>query len=100
MRDYELMYILTPDIEEEPAGRIAESIGAAIQSLKGEMGDVKPWGRRKLAYPIGNNREGGYVEMHFKMNPAATRDLERSLRLNESIMRYLLTTYNPNAKTK
>lgn len=90
MKDYELVYILPPTVEEEQTTGVIESVSNFIQSLKGEVQEVKPWGRRRFAYPIKHFREGGYVEMHFKLDPAMSADLERGLRLNESVLRYML----------
>ncbi|MDA8219328.1 MAG: 30S ribosomal protein S6 [Dehalococcoidales bacterium] len=91
MREYELVYILDPNLEEEQAAGITEGVSGVVRNLKGELGEVKPWGRRKLAYPINNFREGNYIEMHFKMETSAVAELERGLRLNESVIRYLVT---------
>ena len=90
MKEYELVSILPPSVEEEQTASVTEAVGNFIQSLNGEMQEVKPWGRRRLAYPIKHYREGSYVEMHFRLDPAKADDLERGLRLNESILRYML----------
>lgn len=90
MKDYELVYILPPTAEEEQTASTVEAITAWVQSLKGEVQEVKGWGRRRFSYPIKQHREGNYVEMHFKLDPAATTELERGLRLNESVIRHML----------
>jgi small subunit ribosomal protein S6 len=90
LRDYEMVYILAPTLEEEQIPSAIEGVTAAVQNVKGETGEIKPWGRRRLAYPIAGFREGNYVEMHFKMEPAAATELDRNLRLNEAVIRYLL----------
>ncbi len=90
LREYELVYITPPTVEDEQVGTVSESIATYVRNLKGELGEVKPWGRRKFAYPIDHHREGNYVEMHFQLDPTAAHELERSLRLNESVLRYLL----------
>jgi small subunit ribosomal protein S6 len=90
LKDYELVYILPPTVEEEQTAGVVEAVSNFVQTLKGEVQEVKPWGRRKLAFPIQHHREGSYVEMHFKLDPAASSDLERGLRLNESVLRYML----------
>ena len=90
MRDYEMVYILMPELEDEQLSGAIENVSASVQNVKGEVAEVKPWGRRRLAYPIKAKREGNYVEMHFKMDPAATTELERSMRLNESVVRYMV----------
>jgi small subunit ribosomal protein S6 len=90
LKDYELVYILPPTVEEEQTTGVVEAVSSFVQSLKGEVQEVKPWGRRKLAFPIQHHREGSYFEMQFKLDPAASSDLERGLRLNESVLRYML----------
>lgn len=90
MQNYELVYILAPTFEEEQLPLAYDSIGTLVQNLKGEVAETKPWGRRRLAYPIKGFREGNYVEMRFKLGPDAAIELERSLRLNEAVIRYLL----------
>ena len=90
MKEYELVSILPPSVEEEQAAGVAEAVSNFIQSLNGEVQEVKPWGRRRFAYPIKHFREGNYVEMHFRLYPAKADDLERGLRLNESVLRYML----------
>jgi small subunit ribosomal protein S6 len=90
LQDYELTYILAPTFEEEQLGPAYESISSLVQNLKGEVAETKPWGRRRLAYPIKGFREGNYVEMRFKMDASTTAELERNLRLNEAVIRYLL----------
>ena len=95
MANYELVYILMPTFEDEQLGPVYETISGLVQNLKGEVSEVKPWGRRKLAYPIKGFRDGNYVEMRFAMSPTAAAELERSLRLNESVIRYLLVRKDP-----
>jgi small subunit ribosomal protein S6 len=61
-----------------------------VKSINGEVASVDVWGRRKLAYPINNYREGTYVLFQAKMSPASIVELERNLKLSEEIVRYLL----------
>lgn len=90
MQEYELIYIVAPTVEEEGQTVLNERVGTMITNLKGEIAEVKPWGRRRLAYPIKSFREGNYVEMQLKLDPQAVAELERNMRLNESVIRYLL----------
>ncbi len=90
MRDYELVVIVSPEVTEENLGGVTERIGQWISSGGGEVTNVNPWGRRRLAYPIRDFREGTYVATQFRMTPQATGELERSLKLAEDILRYLL----------
>ncbi len=90
MNEYELICILPPAVEEESTNAATETITAFLQSLNGEIVEVKPWGRRRLAFPIGGHREGNYVEYQLKLDPALTQQLERGMKLNEDVIRYLL----------
>lgn len=90
MQEYELVYILAPTFEEDQLSGAYDSVSALVQNLKGQVAEVKPWGRRRLAYPIKGFREGNYVEMRFQLGASAAAELERNLRLNEAVIRYLL----------
>ncbi len=90
MRDYELVVIISPEVTEENVGGVTERIGGWIANGGGEVTNVNVWGRRRLAYPIRDFREGTYVATQFRMEPTATAELERSLKLSEDVLRYLL----------
>jgi small subunit ribosomal protein S6 len=61
-----------------------------VKSGSGEVTSIDVWGRRTLAYPIKNHREGVYVLFQAKISPSAILELERNLKLSEEIIRYLL----------
>ena len=90
MRDYELVYIVRPSTAEADAGALNERIQGWIGSEGGEVQKVNPWGRRRLAYPIEDFREGVYVQVNFRAEPRSIRPLERNLGLAEDVIRYLL----------
>lgn len=90
MRDYELVVIVSPDVAEENVGAVTDRISQWIATGGGEVTNVNVWGRRRLAYPINDFREGTYVETQFRMSPQGTSELERSLRLSEDVLRHLL----------
>jgi small subunit ribosomal protein S6 len=104
-RDYELMFIVSPlrSSEDEIANAV-NRVRQAITSAGGEVTDVDqspPWGRRKFAYPIREYAEGEasrrpfnegfYVLCHFNLASTRIPEIERSLKLNDSVLRYLLT---------
>ncbi|MBI4318387.1 MAG: 30S ribosomal protein S6 [Chloroflexi bacterium] len=91
MRDYELVFIAKPSLSDEEVEALTQRVSQLIANNGGEVAEVKPWGRKRLAYAIGDAREGHYVEVRFKMSPAATAELERGLKLTEDIIRYLFT---------
>ena len=90
MRDYELVYIIRPTVDEEGVTNVVENVSGLVKAGDGEVTSVDVWGRRTLAYPINNHREGVYVLSRVKMPPSALTELERNLKLSEEIIRYLL----------
>lgn len=90
MREYELTFIISPNLDDEGATEIVDRVSGLIQSINGEVASVDVWGRRTLAYPINNYREGTYVLMEAKMPPASTAQFERDLKLVEEVIRHML----------
>lgn len=104
-REYELMFIISPlHSSEEEINTITERISQTIDNNGGSVSNVDqsaPWGRRKLAYPIRdyaggeasrrNFTEGYYVLMHFTLLTERVSELERTLRLTDSVLRHLVT---------
>jgi small subunit ribosomal protein S6 len=90
MRQYELAFIIRPNVDDEGVTGIVDKVSQFVQTISGEVTSVDVWGRRALAYPIDNHREGVYVLFQTKMPPAALSELERNLKLSEEIIRYLL----------
>ncbi len=94
MRDYEMMVILSPTIEEEAVPAALERISQAIASHDGEVGEVStepPWGRRRLSYPIDDHKDGFYAVYRFRLDPEHTKELDRDLKLNDQVLRFLVT---------
>ncbi len=90
MRDYELAFIIRPTVDEDGVKAVVERVSQYVKSVNGEVASVDVWGRRTLAYPINNHREGTYVLFLAKMFPSALTEVERNLKLSEEIIRYLL----------
>jgi small subunit ribosomal protein S6 len=96
------MTVFSPDVpEDEIQGTIDRVIGY-ITTATGEVVNVNrdsPWGRRRLAYAIRHAsrdvRDGFYTLYHFSVAPDRVEDIERELRLNDRVMRYLVTQYTP-----
>lgn len=93
--DYEVTYIIRPTLEEAEVDARIEQLSAQLQTNGGEVvGEIEKMGKRRLAYEIDDVREGYYVVMKFKSEPAAAKELERQMRLNEDVMRALLINLN------
>ena len=88
-----MMYILSPEVGDDNYAASIEKVNGYITRLGGEVSEVNqasPWGKRRLAYPIGKQTDGFYVVTTFKIEPKQTGELERSLRLNEEVLRHLV----------
>ncbi len=90
MREYEVGFIIHPDLEDEETNAMIEKIKGWIVETGGEVTDVDIWGRRRLAYPIQHHQEGFYVFMQANMPPTAIARLERNLRIAEPVMRHIV----------
>ena len=90
MRDYELAFIIQPNVDDEGVTGAVEKVTQFVQTVSGEVTSVNVWGRRNLAYPIDNHREGIYVLVQAKLPPSSLPELEGTLKLSEEIIRYLL----------
>jgi small subunit ribosomal protein S6 len=91
MRRYELMLLLRPDLEDDKLQAAVEKVTRAIVNGGGSLSKVSPWGKRRLAYDIGSHREASYFLIHFDIEPAQVREIERGLLISEEILRHLVT---------
>jgi len=90
MRDYELVAIISPEVEEEGVSKIVDKLSQSIDSRGGVVGDIKRWGRRKLAYPISKFMEADYVLARFKLTPKSLKEFEGEISALGDVMRYLV----------
>lgn len=88
--EYELVYILQPDLDEQSILAVNERVEQHVASSNGAMTTTELWGRRTLAYPIKKHFEGHYILQRFTLDPDKVTELDRILRLNENVMRYLV----------
>jgi small subunit ribosomal protein S6 len=87
MRNYELMVILDPDLEERTVAPSLDQYLNLVRSDGGSVESVDVWGRRRLAYEIDKKTEGIYAVVALSAQPATVKELDRQLTLNESVMR-------------
>ncbi len=88
MREYELMLIVNPHNADDEAESVSERVGQWIADGGGEVTSAEGLGRRLLAYKIEGHREGNFRVIYFQSEPAALPALERSMKLDDSILRY------------
>ena len=90
MRDYELMIVFDPDLEDAAVEAMTGRVSSLVSQRGGTVNTNEAWGRRRLAYPIGRHRDGIYWLMRFDVEPAAVADIERMLKLSEAVIRHLV----------
>ena len=90
MSAYELMYIVKPDLDDQAVQQEIEKVGQLIQTNGGQVKKVTPWGKRRLAYTVKENREGHYVVAEFDLEQAKVQEVERVLKISDSVFRHLL----------
>jgi small subunit ribosomal protein S6 len=91
MNQYEVLYVITPELDEEADKVVMDKFADIITANGGEIEKTDVWGKRRLAYPIDYKTEGYYVLVVFNANPELPRELERNMRNDERLMRYMVT---------
>jgi len=92
---YETTFILEPGLDDARVNEEVERVSKWIKDLGGDLLEVQRWGKRRLAYEIEKKRDGIYTFLFHESEGAAVRELERRLRLNESVMRVLTVVHVP-----
>ncbi|HHY70882.1 MAG TPA: 30S ribosomal protein S6 [Thermoanaerobacterales bacterium] len=90
MRQYETIFIVDPEFETDAVKELVEKFKGLIEDQGGQVAEVDEWGKRRLAYPINDHREGYYFLMNFTANPETAQDLERVYKITNGLMRYLI----------
>ena len=87
MRQYEIMVIVSPDVDDRQVAGIVEKPLEAFKTAGGTVEKVDVWGRRRLAYDIQKKSEGIYAVLDVTAEPDVVKELDRQYTLNEQIMR-------------
>ena len=95
MTKYETTFILEPGLDESRVNEEVDKVSQWIKDLGGEVIEVQRWGKRRLAYEIHKKRDGIYTFVMHQGTAGLVRELERRLRLNESVMRLLTVVHAP-----
>lgn len=91
MKDYDGIFIIRPELSQEEAEALAKAIEETITQNEGKIKESSNWGKRQLTYRIEGCSEGYYRLIQFEIPPANLAKLERTHRLNEKILRALIT---------
>ncbi|HML40756.1 MAG TPA: 30S ribosomal protein S6 [Bellilinea sp.] len=94
MRNYELIFIIQPELDENAVTAVIEKVTAWITEANGAINKVENWGKRRMAYAINKRRDGQYVFIDMQMPPTYSSELERNIRFLEPVMRYSLIVRN------
>lgn len=97
-RVYEVMYIVDPEAGEEKIAEINKSVGELIEKEGGKVVRLDDIGRRRLAYEINKKTEGHYVLFEIEGSGSEIAELERRMRVNDLIIRYLTVRVDEDRK--
>lgn len=98
-RVYEVMFIAAPETADEDIAKLNDSITTLIETEGGSVVKLEDMGRRKLAYPINKKNDGYYVLFEIEGSGKEISELERRMRVNDTIMRYLTVRVDEERKT-
>jgi len=91
MRDYEMMFIIKPDLSDENIAEIKEKLHNIIADFGGEFeNEVPGWGKKRMAYRIEDYSEGIYVLWNFKGKPETVAELDRVIKISDSLLRHII----------
>jgi small subunit ribosomal protein S6 len=94
MHDYELVAIISPEVDEDGVSKIVDKVTQSINSRGGAVEETKNWGKRRLAYPVRRFTEADYILARFKLLPKSVKELEREIDALGDILRYLVVKVN------
>jgi small subunit ribosomal protein S6 len=89
MKLYELTVIFNPTLDDNTVQPEIEKIEKQITGSGGAVEKIDRWGMRRFTYRIGGHHQGNYIFFLYRSNPGLNAELERNLRLNENVLRYL-----------
>ena len=89
INNYETVFIINPDLDEEKTNAVVEKFKSLIESA-GTIDSIDVWGKRKLAYEINDKNEGYYVLVNFSAKSDFPAELDRIFKITEDIMRSII----------
>jgi small subunit ribosomal protein S6 len=90
MRDYEVIFIAHPDLDETALAAIVEKVKGWIIDAGGTVTKADVWGKKRMSHTIRKQRDGQYVYIKANMMPSSCSELERNLRFLEPVLRFLI----------
>lgn len=93
MKHYELLFVVKPTLTAEEIAAQVANVKASIEKDGGEIVTTNDMGMRKLAYEVNKQNRGHYTVYYFKAEPSIIAEVERLLRLNENILKFMTVKY-------
>ena len=90
MKAYELLFFVSPSIDEDIRLATMKRIENTIVEDKGNIDNVEDWGKRKLSFEIDGLTDGDYTLVNFHTDPANIAELSRVLRITDAVIRHMI----------
>lgn len=90
MNAYELTLVINPKLADKERETLLEKVYALVEKEGGKVAEKKPWGKKKLAYPVKKLSEGFYEFLTLELEPFAVKSIDKKIKAEENIIRYLL----------
>jgi small subunit ribosomal protein S6 len=90
LRDYEILYVVRPDLDEEQLEEAVAKVSGLIETLGGQHERTNVWGKRRLAYEVNHLREGYYVLTEFQLDAGRVPEMESTLKISDTVFRHLV----------
>ncbi len=97
-RNYDIGFIINPELPEDEVKKVTESITKLIEEKGGVIEKLDEWGRKRLVYPIEKHKEGIYVFVNTEMDGDVVEEIERRMKLNEKIIRFIVVRLDDKLK--
>jgi small subunit ribosomal protein S6 len=98
MRIYEELFVLRPDVTEDEVNALLDQLRPVITTGGGTIEKEEKWGVRRLAYRVEKKTEGFYILLQFNAPPQTVRELERRLRVQDSVMKFITVRIDEKLK--
>ena len=89
MYRYETLFVLHPELPEAQVRETVDRVKRLIESMDGQVSETQDWGMRDLAYPIRKQSRGTYALVQYSASPAVVKELERTMKLTDEILRFI-----------
>jgi len=84
------MYIVRPELDEEAVQQAIDRVNQLVETNGGQVRRVTPWGKRRLAYTVKDQREGYYIVTDVELDRSRVQEVERVLKISDTVFRHLL----------